>query len=420
MKWMPYRIPLFVIASGLAIVGLVYFQWTWMHHSGNLAEEIFNQRASIALCSALERYDELNQQSALLQGRTAVSVCSQTVDQASSLKNDSLFNRELKDALAFYQIPVEYHLVSGYDSIATESDQPQCVINLSSVSGMGQGFLRLEFPEKDQYVLSRMKAMAAATLIILIFTGSVLLFANWLLLRQKRLLQRNVDFFNNMAHEFRTPLSNVGLASNLLLKKHEVLKQDHLMSIIRKEVKGLLSQIERVLHIARVEDGRYAVEKQPLHLAGILSSVMEEMAMQIEEHKATVRFEGSAGDLQIMGDRIHLKNVFRNLLDNALKYGGDHPEIIISIREQATGVLISVKDHGIGFATEESKLIFEKFQRAQKSDLHDYKGFGLGLAYVKTMVELHQGSVRASSEARKGSRFDVFLPTLTHGIHGKS
>lgn len=413
MKMQLHKGPALLVASTVAVIGLVVFQWTWIQHSRHLSEEIFNQRVTMALCSTVENYGD----GVLCRNSSDASVCcgeqkeSNEVAAPLDLAGDSVFCADLRKSLDFHQIRLDYQLIQVYgQSPQAAGTGCQPAIALPTAEGAEPAYLHVDFPQKNAFVLSKMRFMIVATVLILLFTAVVLLFANWALLRQKQLLQTNVDFFNNMAHEFRTPLTNVSLAASMFAKKYPEIKDHNLLEIIRRENAKLLAQVERILHLARLENGDHALEKERLHLRSLLQSVVDEMAMQIQERGAMVKPASVPGGLEVFGDRLHLGNVFRNLLDNALKYGGSNPEIVISAKEHPKGVLISIQDNGAGIPSEERKLIFEKFQRAGQGDLHEQKGFGLGLAYVKSMVELHKGFVRVSSEMNRGSRFEVFLP----------
>lgn len=401
------------VASVLAVIGLVVFQLTWMHHSRKLSEEIFNQRVCMALCSTVENYS-----GGILCGQGGCGAPGLVADgslvSANDLVRDSAFQADLRQSLDFHQIDLDYEL-----SIAAEK-QPcgqthQCSVALPSDSGnvSREAFLAVSFPEKEAFVSGGMSAMVLATVLILLFTTAVLLFANWSLMKQKRLLQTNVDFFNNMAHEFRTPLTNMGLAVNMLAKKQPELKDSPLLDILRRENVRLLHEVERVLHLASLDNGDYALQKERLPLRPLLQSVLDDMEMRIAERQARVKLDEVPERFEVFGDRQHLANVFRNLLDNALKYTLTQPDVLISAKEQARGILITVQDNGIGIPAGQRELIFEKFQRAGQGDLHEQKGFGLGLAYVKSMVEMHRGFVRVSSEEQRGSRFEVFLPAFS-------
>lgn len=400
-----------LIASVLAVLGLVVFQLTWMRYARRLSEEIFNQRATMALCSTIEKYSD----GALCSVTDGEGRCCAMAETDSNFVGDNMLTRDsnfratLRQTLDFYQLDLDYQL-----SLSTErksKEQPfQCAISLPTDNGQKQ-FVRLAFPEKEAFVLGKINYMVAATVLILLFIAAVLLMANWSLMKQKRLLQTNVDFFNNMAHEFRTPLANIGLATNLFSKKHEALKDNPMLEVIRRENKKLLQQVERVLQLASIENGDFTLQTETMPLGAFLQSVRDEMAMQIEERQANVTIEVVPEHLVIQGDRLHLSNVFRNLLENALKYSGERPDILLSAREHPKGITISVQDNGIGIPSAQDGLIFEKFQRISQGNLHEQKGFGLGLAYVKSMVELHKGTVKVSSELNRGSRFDVFLPS---------
>ncbi len=404
--------PLLLVASTLAVIGLVVFQLKWMQHSRELSEELFNERVCMAVCSTVEDYD-----AGAGCGQTAAcppgcGTTGKTVASAAQLANDAAFHSSLRQSFDFYQIGLDYNLSFTADSVKETCEKGiyQCQVPLPADSASQTAYMQVNFPDKEAFILEKMHFMVVATILILLFTAAVLLFANWSLLKQQRLLETNKDFFNNMAHEFRTPLTNVGLAVNMLGKKHPDLKENPLVAIVRRENNRLLSQVERVLHLARLENGDYCLQKEQLNLKKLLESVCDEMSMQIERSGASVQLEEVPSHYEVIGDRLHLGNVFRNLLDNALKYACDHPQIRISAQEHRRGILIQVQDNGVGIPASQCGLIFEKFQRAGQGDLHEQKGFGLGLAYVKNMVEQHKGFVRVISEVNKGSRFEVYLP----------
>jgi signal transduction histidine kinase len=405
-----------LIATTLAVIGLVIFQLTWMRHSSQLSDQIFNQRVYMALCSTVEEYGG-GALCTKARGGDAPT-CLPAPDTESNfvipvdLVSDSTFNASLRQSLNFYQVDLDYDMTLSSEARPAEKQDEiyQCAIAIPSETNQESAFIHLSFADKEKFMLGRMPFMIVATILILMFTAIVLLFANWSLMKQKKLLETNVDFFNNMAHEFRTPLTNMGLAANMLVKKQKDLRGNDFVEIIKRENAKLLGQVERVLHLASVESGDYSLHKERLHLKSLLAGVQEEMHMQIKERQAIVRLDGVSEGLEVFGDRVHLGNVFRNLLDNALKYSNGNPGIRISAIENAKGIIVSVEDNGIGIPAGQCELIFEKFQRAGQGDLHERKGFGLGLAYVKRMVELHNGSVRVDSEVNKGSRFDVFLP----------
>jgi two-component system, OmpR family, phosphate regulon sensor histidine kinase PhoR len=419
MRMNKNKISIVLITSALGVIALAVTQLIWMRHSWHLSEEIFNQRVQMALCSAVERYD-----GGMLCGADGACcsngntndkfVAGTPYELQTQLVDNPEFRAELSRSLRFHEIDLDYQLsLSEEKQSCNAGNFYQSAVLLPDSEGHTHGaYVRLNFPDQGGFILESMNFMVMATVLILIFITSVLLLVTWSLVKQKRLLQTNVDFFNNMAHEFRTPLSNIGLAVNMLLKKHPELKDKALLDVIKRENTHLLSEVERVLHLARVDNGDYVLQKEIIPLKALLDETLNKLAMPIAENHAQVLIDAIPDTLEIYGDRRHLGSVFQNLLDNALKYSPAQPEIHITAQSTPHGVTVSVQDNGIGIPAEQRALIFEKFQRIQHGDQFAQKGFGLGLAYVKSMVELHKGIVRVFSEENKGSRFEVYLPAI--------
>ena len=409
-----------LIASTLAMIGLVFFQYKWINHSRNLSEEIFNQRASMALCSTLEDYGEgtscAEASCAVACGKEESLIPTYTdfVGRHEIVENED-FQADLRKTLDFYNIDLNYKI--SQSPVAPQNNTreatPQCVVNIPPHIDKPEAFVTLAFPEKEKFMMGNLSYMIGASLLILLFTAVVLWLANWWLMKQKKLLRTNTEIYNNMAHEFRTPLTNIKLATSLLSKDPSNPGNAKFLDIINKENARLIQQVERVLHIARLDNGDYALKNEPLNVKALLQTVMEEMQMQIEEKKAMVSIQQIPDAFEINGDRQHLTNVFRNLIDNALKYSEHPPVIEISARSEKDGILISFQDNGIGIPVSKSRLIFEKFQRIQDGQLYDQKGFGLGLAYVKRIVELHKGFIQLDCGVSQGSRFNIFLPKFS-------
>ena len=416
----------------LALGGLVYFQYKWIAHSKKLSDEIFHRQVSMAVCETIEKCDAKVTCGA--QGYT-ITCNSNGQAVASNLEADSInayyqqdpassipippdlaenaeFHDQLKRSLDFYNIDIPFQVSQTENVPATSSGPgaPACVINIPEKDDQAESFISLVFPSKDTYMVDRLKYMIATSFLILLFTAIVLLLANWWLLKQKRLMQRNTEMYNTMAHEFRTPLTNIQLAAQLLNKKGNEINNQKFLDIISRENSRLIQQVERVLHLSRIDHGMHPLMHEQIPLRSLLESVYHEMEIQVEEKNATIQFDGIATDLKIYGDRQHLTNVFRNLIDNALKYSTEKPKITISARDEKDGILISIQDNGIGIPASQSRLIFEKFQRLPQDQNKEQKGFGLGLAYVKKVIEMHKGFIQVDCTLQSGSRFNLFLP----------
>ncbi len=407
-----------IAASTLAMIGLVIFQYKWIDHSRKLSDEIFMQRASMALCSTLEEYGggsicnamSCDKMASLLPGTDNLEDLN---SPQTSLVHNEDFQTDLRKTLDFYNIDLNYRLTqSNSDPVSTKS-QTCCVVNIPTQSNQKEASIKLDFPDKEKFMMGNLKFMIASSVMILLFTAIVLLLANWWLLKQKKLLQTNVDIYNNMAHEFRTPLTNISLAANFLSKDISGPKSEKMLDIISRENSKLIEQVERVLHLAKLDNRKYDLNREQIHLKSLLTAVRHDLDIQIDERSATVNIESVPSDLEIYGDRQHLTNVFRNLMENALKYAGERPQISISTKEQKEGIMISFEDNGVGIPTSQHEHIFEKFRRVQTGNLHAEKGFGLGLTYVKKIIELHKGFIHVDSEVNKGSCFTIYLPHMS-------
>ena len=221
-----------------------------------------------------------------------------------------------------------------------------------------------------------------------------------------------------MTHEFKTPVSTISLACEALNDK-DIQKSDELyqtyISIINEENKRLGLMAERILQSAALEKGDLVLHKEMTDLHDVLTEVIRNIGIQIEIKDGMIIKEFSATNSIVEVDRMHLVNVVQNLLDNANKYTPVRPQIIVATRDIANGLILSIQDNGIGISKADQKKIFDKLYRVPEGNIHNFKGFGLGLSYVKTVVESHGGNIKLESELKKGTKFEVFLP---HN-HGK-
>jgi two-component system phosphate regulon sensor histidine kinase PhoR len=216
-----------------------------------------------------------------------------------------------------------------------------------------------------------------------------------------------------MTHEFKTPVSTISLACEALndkdIQKSEALYQSYI-NIISEENRRLGLMAERILQSATLEKGELVLHTEKIDLHEILNEVIRNIGIQIEIKDGQIikDFKAAASHAEI--DRMHMVNVVQNLLDNANKYTPQRPQIIVSTRDTAGGILLSIHDNGIGISKADQKKIFDKLYRVPEGNIHNFKGFGLGLSYVKSVIEKHGGTIRLESELKKGTKFEVFLP----------
>lgn len=411
-----------IAASTLVLIALIAFQVKWLTDSHRIIEEQFDEKVRLALCFTAGNLIV----EPMACGTSSTPGCVPSVEGCVPLFQDgdefqvqstTPFDRHSLDSMLsvafdFYAIDMDYKVEiiekEYFNSFGTFPTY-QCALNPLKKSD--NYVMRITFPEKRDYIFGKLKFMFFSSILILFFITSVFIFANYTLLRQKKMAQINKEFFNNMAHEFRTPLTNISLAGNLLSKKITEPSHEKYLHIVKEESGKLKHQIERVLHLAKLENGEYQLEKERLCPKKLLQNVIDGMDIQIKEKNANVLFFSNEEKIELEGDKFHLGNAFRNLLDNALKYSTATPEIKIRMKKEEEGILFQFEDNGIGIGQNEQEGVFKKYRRVQNGDVHDQKGFGLGLAYVKMIVERHQGFIKVISDLNKGTRFDLFIPS---------
>ncbi|MEO0552968.1 MAG: HAMP domain-containing sensor histidine kinase [Bacteroidota bacterium] len=274
-------------------------------------------------------------------------------------------------------------------------------------------YLTLNFPDQGQYLFSQIwGTLAASVLFVVIIVGSFS-YAIFIIFRQKKLSNIKNDFINNMTHEFKTPIATVSLACEAM-EEDQVRKDEKTLMryvrMIRDENQRLGDQVEKVLQAATLEKDSFELKIDRTNLLELLQPILDRVQEQVNAMKGELKVDFNSKQNELMGDRHHLTNLFYNLLDNAIKYSQNKVSIFVRTFNEGDAVCFEVRDQGIGMRHEELSRIFDKFYRVSTGDRHDVKGFGLGLNYVKTIVNLHNGSVFAVSEPQKGSSFTVKLP----------
>lgn len=234
----------------------------------------------------------------------------------------------------------------------------------------------------------------------------------WIILRQKRLSEVKTDFINNMTHELKTPISTISLSSEVLLKPEVQNDKDRInryAQIIHEENNRLQNQVERVLQLAKLDRGEVQLKKSTLDAHDLIEQAVKHQSVRIEDLEGKIECSLDASNSTIEGDPVHINNIINNLLDNAIKYSDKAPEIQIKTSNKGSTIEIKIIDNGIGIKKEHLKQIFDKFYRVPTGDLHDVKGFGLGLYYVQELVKQHGGKLEVKSEFGKGSEFTICL-----------
>lgn len=398
-------------ASCIALIALILFQVNWLQHSRKLIEEQFEQRVTMALCNTVD---------AMVQEGYASPLIETTCNAPTKLdcaEDDCIFRGV--DQVALGNMLGQNLKRCGIDyrfqfEIKPQNEAPQPASTYcSSIQPLTQqeDIIAIQFEGKKAYVIEQMGFMTGTSILILLLVCGLFGMTMIKLLQQRKLYTVSVDFFNNMAHEFRTPLTNIKLALNLLQRKEEQLHSNRYLGVIQSESARLLDQVERLLQVAKLEQGDYQLEKDWFDLAALLNKITQDLQIQAQQKGGHIEpIYCPELSIPILADKLHLSNAFRNLIDNALKYCVNSPIVKINISTNSEYALLTFSDNGIGISPNQKQLLFEKFHRGQSTDTQSVRGFGLGLSYVKTIIQLHGGDIQLNSELGTGSTFKLFLP----------
>lgn len=286
--------------------------------------------------------------------------------------------------------------------------------------GVRTGTLHLSFPTRKDYIFETMKIFVPSIIFSLVLLF-VFAFTIFIIFRQKKLSDMKNDFVNNMTHELKTPISTISLAAQMLKdvdvgKTPAMLK--HISGVIVDESKRLGFQVEKVLQVSLFERDRSNLTFKEVNVNEMLDSVVATFKLKVENFDGEINIDLSARESEITADEMHLTNVFFNLLDNAVKYRSNDRDLRLNVStwNDKGRLVISIKDNGIGIKKEHLKKVFDRFYRVPTGNVHNVKGFGLGLAYVQKIIENHNGNIRAESEYHMGTEFIISLPLIKNEL----
>lgn len=276
--------------------------------------------------------------------------------------------------------------------------------------------IKVHFPTKKSFIFDSVSFMIPS----MVFTVVLLItfiFTIYIVFRQKKLTEMKNDFINNMTHEFKTPISTISLAAQML-KDPAVGKSpqmfQHISGVINDETKRLRFQVEKVLQMSMFDKQKATLKMKEIDANEMTLGVVKTFTLKVERYNGKITSELNATNPVIFADEMHITNVIFNLMDNAVKYKKPEEELVLNIRtwNESGKLMISVEDNGIGIKKENLKKVFDKFYRVHTGNLHDVKGFGLGLAYVKKIIMDHKGTIRVESDFNVGTKFIIALPLI--------
>jgi two-component system, OmpR family, phosphate regulon sensor histidine kinase PhoR len=381
--------------------------------TARIKEDLFNEKATIVRARTTEALS------------IDIEVCKNldagNVGENENRKIDSLIRMNMN----YYNFHVNYSfqiirarplIFRSEKGNSSNIDQTQQACNSKSLdvlSGKNGWELKFSFPDKEEFIRAEMKTPFIAS-VVLILVVLILFWRTVLsLTTEKKIAEHTTDFLNNMTHEFKTPLTNIALAGKMIVKDSAIKREDkikHYSGIILEENEKLRLQVEQILSMTALERGEIPIQKTELDLHQLLTDALKPISVQIEHKEGSLKMKLEAPNPVIMSDKAHLTNAICNLVDNAIKYSEKRPEISIQTFNNGQNLIIVVSDKGIGIEEKYQKKVFEKFFRVPTGDVHDIKGFGLGLAYVKKIIELHNGTIEMSSGKENGTTFTITLP----------
>lgn len=419
------HIRLIVTFAFLACIGIIATQIYWVNSAWELHEREFTYKVRSAMGEAANKIMEY--QGVQAHNYNPVEIIQQDyyLVVTNVFVEEEVLKHYILEAFNKYEVNTNFQMVL-YDCT---NDQPlyQSYVKLPSakLSKDPQVFdfpkvkrenyyFGVKFPHYKKMLLAQNSYWLASSLVllgILVLLGYLLI----IIFKQKRLSEIQKDFVSNMTHEFKTPLASIQLSSEVLKNPTIINNPQRLLNyatLIAKEAKHLTAVVERVLHMSRANKKELEIKKEPFVWQELINEVVGSFTDILIEKNATIDLDLPKEPINYLGDTLHLKNVISNLIDNGLKYNDKDPQITIRLNTVNRKILLSFKDNGIGIPKQYHKLLFTNFFRVPTGNIHNVKGFGLGLGYVKTIVKAHEGFVSCSSKEHEGSTFTLEFPII--------
>jgi len=326
-------------------------------------------------------------------------------------------NLEYKYAIKNSTLAKEVVIFGDKDYKPGKQDEYSQLLFQNDLNGPKPNYLNVYFPRRQRYLLKQTGLTIIPTIVLTGLLIAIFAYAILIIFRQKKLSMIKNDFINNMTHELKTPISTISLASQMLQDgsiSNTPSTIEHVSKVINQESKRLSFQVEKVLQMAVFNEGRLKLKMKEFDINKMIETVTANFELRVKNKNGNLTTEIKADHSIVKGDEVHITNVIFNLLDNAMKYSRDNPEIKVTTENCKEQIMIAVEDNGIGIAKEHHTQIFDRFYRVPTGNVHDVKGFGLGLSYVKKIVDLHNGIIKVESAINKGTKFKIYFPQINN------
>lgn len=410
-----------IILGGLSIIGILFVQSYWLLKTWDIKDKEFDQTVNIVLRNVGERMAKYNKtllpKTDLVQRRSsnyyAVNINS-AID--AGILEQYLLQEMRKQSLnidfeyAVYDCSTDKLVYGNYCSTENKDEKDiKKSKNLPKFNDLIYYFV-VRFPKRESFLLANRNMTLTLTLLS-VLAIAFFLYSMWVILEQKRLSELQKDFINNMTHEFKTPISSIKIASDFLANDQYVKSNPRLTKytqIIRDQNLRLNDQVEKVLNVARLEKDSIELKKEIFEINQTLSDIINNESLKLK--LGNITFTPLESIVYINADKLHFVNVVANMIDNAIKYSNDVPVVEIKLHDVGKDVSLHICDQGIGIDKENQRKLFDKFYRVSTGDVHNVKGFGLGLFYVKNICSAHGWPIQVKSEPGEGSEFIITIP----------
>jgi len=401
-----------ILITFISLILLILIQFRQIIESAKLEQKLFANKVELALISAKKEIAENMEFCTKMEKcfEQNSNSCKNKMEQNDWYLADSIVTAKLQE----FNISIDYDfdiIDSKNKSVLIEND---CYIqSLEEIVELNGVQMKIHFPSRNEFISKQMTAVFISSILLIILISFSFIVMLKLFNREKKISENTRDFINNMTHEFKTPLANIGLANNLIRKKidSENLKIiQKYTEIITSEKTKLTENIEQILNVALLEQNSNLNIGENILISDVLEQSIENIKYAVNEKNGKIEVKINSDRNLILGNKFHLLNVFTNILDNACKYTARNPEIEITTRNDNNNIIITISDNGIGISKENQKQIFDKFFRVSTGDVHNIKGFGLGLSYAKAVIEQHKGRIEVTGNLNEGTTFMIFLP----------
>ena len=392
----------------------------WVRQMFNIQDQQFNQSIKVALTKVAKQMFEYNESTFPNESPVNQLSSNYYIVNINDVIDANVLEHYLKTEFESRQLLLDFEyavydcssdnmLYGSYISAEDWQSQPEQAKELPKWNEFTYYF-GIRFPDKSTFLLNKMGIWIFFTAVLLLFV-LFYAYALFVILRQRRLSEFQKDFIDNMTHEFKTPISTINISADVLSRpkiKDEPERMMHYVSIIKKEIARLNNQVEKVLQMSKVEKKEFKLKKEEINLNSLLNEVVNNISQRLANEEVKLIYEKNNQDIIISADRTHLNNAIYNLIDNAIKYSKEeNKKLSVRLVEAKSTAILYIKDNGIGIEKTLQKRIFDKFFRVPTQNIHNVKGYGLGLHYVKNVIDAHGWDLVLESEQGKGSTFCI-------------